>query len=170
MSFQYINPIYLHNNQTFVPYIQMHPQMAQNPYMFNQFAQNPYSASFYNQSINFPYMPIFQTQNPDYIKLGEIVAPNGELTHLYRLSNGHTIAIMRRKDEQSIVKTFVSSFTILYNPVSIPTLPIPNFKYTGIFVFNIFCAFSSIAPCISLYSLKYVGTGILSLIVSLIIG
>ena len=71
--------------------------------------QNPYQASFYNDNINFPYLPIFQPQNQSYVKLGEIVAPNGELTHLYRLLNGHTIAIMRRKDEQSIVKTFVNA-------------------------------------------------------------
>lgn len=91
-----------HKNYGFVSV----PQVQQIVYPYYQ---NPYSASFYNQNINFPYMPIFQQQNVDYIKLGEIVAPNGELTHLYRLSNGHTIAIMRRKDEQSIVKTFVDA-------------------------------------------------------------
>ena len=102
MSIQNINQYYLpRQNYGFYTV----PQMQQIPAFY---AQNPFDASFYNQKINFPYIP-FQTQTSEYVKTGEIVAPNGEITHLYKLNNGHTIAIMRRKDEQSIVKTFVDA-------------------------------------------------------------
>ncbi|MBQ4646365.1 MAG: insulinase family protein [Candidatus Gastranaerophilales bacterium] len=104
MSLQNINPYYIQQkpNYGFVSV----PQVQQ--FVYPQ-GYNPYQASFYNQNINFPYLPFFQTQQKDYLKLGEIVSPNGEITHLYRLSNGHEVAIMRRKDEQSIVKTFVDA-------------------------------------------------------------
>lgn len=103
MSLQNINQCYIpHLNYGFISA----PQVQQYTYSY---AQNPYQASFYNQSISYPYMPMAQTKTSDYVKLGEIVSPNGELTHLYRLSNGHEIAIMQRKDEQSIVKTFVDA-------------------------------------------------------------
>lgn len=103
MSIQNLNPYYLpRQNYGFI----VAPQVQQVAYPY---VQNPYQASFYNQNINFPYLPVFKTQNPDYIKLGELIGPNGEKTHLFRLSNGHEVAIMQRKDELSIVKTFVDA-------------------------------------------------------------
>ena len=105
MSFQYINPYYIQKPQTygFIPYAQA--PVVQNPYM-----QNPYEASFYNQNITYPYSPILTNQaNMGYIKTGEIISPSGDITHMYRLNNGHEIAIMPRKGEASIVKTFVDA-------------------------------------------------------------
>lgn len=108
MSFQYINPYYIQKPQTygFLPY-------AQTPVQQNTYVQNPYQASFYNQNITYPYSPILTNQaNLGYIKTGEILAPNGDITHLYRLNNGHEIAIMPRKGEASIVKTFVDAGSV----------------------------------------------------------
>ena len=106
MSFQNISPIYLPKQLNYdfrqVNYI---PNVNTNYYM-----ANPYQASFYNQSLMFPYMPILNSPtNAPYVKLGEITAPNGEITHMYRLLNGHEVAIMPRSDEQSVVKTFVDA-------------------------------------------------------------
>ena len=102
MSLQNINSFYTSKIPYGYGFIQPQNQQIVYPYM-----QNPYSASFYNQNVVFPYQPF--NRQKDYIKLGELTAPNGEVTHLYRLSNGHEIAVMRRKDEQSIVKTFVDA-------------------------------------------------------------
>ena len=109
MSFQYINP-YL---------IPKHPQVSwaitqnKTSYPQSQYVQNPYSASFYNQSIVYPYVQVLNNQNQasnlGYIKTGEITAPNGEITHMFKLNNGHKIAIMPRKDEKTVVKTFVDA-------------------------------------------------------------
>lgn len=105
MSIQNINPYLIPQMQYGYSIIPNQHQQFMNPYV-----QNPYSASFYNQNINYPYLPLFQThQNKDYVKLGEITAPNGEVTHMFRLANGHEIAIMQRKDEQTIVETFVDA-------------------------------------------------------------
>ncbi len=105
MSYQYINP-----------YIVQKPQMynlapsVQNPVVQNVYMQNPWEASFYNQNIVYPYSPILVNQaNLGYIKTGEILSPSGDITHMYRLNNGHEIAIMPRKGETSIVKTFVDA-------------------------------------------------------------
>ena len=92
MSIQNLNPYYMPRCNYGYPNI---PQVNQPNYSY---AQNPYSASFFNQGIIFPYIPNFKTQNSDYVKLGELVGPNDEITHLYRLSNGHEVAIMQRKD------------------------------------------------------------------------
>lgn len=106
MSFQNISPIYL-PRQINYDFRQNGIQPAINT---NYYMANPYQASFYNQGLLFPYMPILNNQaNAPYVKLGEISAPNGEITHLYRLQNGHEIAIMPRNDEQSVVKTFVDA-------------------------------------------------------------
>ena len=57
MSIQNINQFYIpRQNYGFVSV----PQMQQFIYPS---VQNPYSASFYNQNINFPYLPFFQVQN-----------------------------------------------------------------------------------------------------------
>ncbi|MBR3604804.1 MAG: insulinase family protein [Candidatus Gastranaerophilales bacterium] len=105
MSFQYINPYFIHKPQgyAFVPQMQM-------PIVQSSYVQNPYQASFYNQGIVYPYSPILANQTAlGYIKTGEILSPSGEITHMYRLNNGHEIAIMPRKGETSIVKTFVDA-------------------------------------------------------------
>ena len=114
MSFQYINPIYLQNNQTFVPYVQMQPQMAQNSYMQNPYLQNPYSASFYNQSVQFPYNnPIYAPKiSNEYSSLGQIRTMNGENVYMFQLKNGHKVAILPTKDKATIVKTFVDAGSI----------------------------------------------------------
>lgn len=100
MSLQNISPYYMQQ----LPYGYSQTPIQANQY--NRYVYNPYSASFYNQNIIYPYQPI---QGKEYTKIGELVAPNGEITHLFQLSNGHQIAIMQRKDAQSIVKTFVDA-------------------------------------------------------------
>ncbi len=114
MSFQYINPIYLQNNQSFVPYAQNQHQMAQNSYVQNFYMQNPYSASFYNQGVQFPYNnPAFAPKiSAEYSSLGQIRAMNGENVHLFQLKNGHKVAIVPTKDKATIVKTFVDAGSI----------------------------------------------------------
>jgi len=104
MSFQYISPFFL-------PKQQANWIVPQNfiPTNQPQYVQNPYEASFYNQNIVYPYVQINSPNNQNYIKLGEIMAPNGEITHMYRLNNGHEIAIMPRKGEKTVVKTFVDA-------------------------------------------------------------
>ena len=109
MSFQYINPYFIQKPQAyaFVPQMQM-------PIVQSSYVQNPYQASFYNQGIVYPYSPVLANQTAlGYIKTGEILSPSGEITHMYRLNNGHEIAIMPRKGETSIVKTFVPSSLLL---------------------------------------------------------
>ena len=103
MSLQNINPYYLNN------FVRMPIQNRTMAYPVQNYAQNPYQASFYNQNVAYPYLPFLQPKNNSYVKIGELVAPNGERTHLFRLSNGHEVAIMQRKDEQTIVKTFVDA-------------------------------------------------------------
>ncbi len=103
MSLQNINPYYL-NNYTYMPQYKYSGTFSAPKYV-----QNPYQASFYNQSIVYPYAPFANQSNASYVKIGELTSPSGEKTHLFRLSNGHEIAIMQRKDEQSIVKTFVDA-------------------------------------------------------------
>ncbi|MBQ7286585.1 MAG: insulinase family protein [Candidatus Gastranaerophilales bacterium] len=106
MSIQNINPYYIPRNYGYnqLSSIQGYT-INQNPAMYN-----PYQASFYNQSLVYPYSQIqSQTNNLGYVKTGEIVAPNGEVTHFYKLANGHEIAIMPRKDEKTVVKTFVDA-------------------------------------------------------------
>ncbi|MBQ8634796.1 insulinase family protein [bacterium] len=107
MSFQYINPYFIPKQQFSW---MVSPQ--KNTFSQAQYIQNPYDASFYNQSVVYPYVQInnqAQQNNLGYIKTGEITAPNGEITHMFKLNNGHEIAIMPRKNEKTIVKTFVDA-------------------------------------------------------------
>ncbi len=107
MSFQYINLqsnyIYPQNLYAKTPAGTMIPQM---PY-----AQNPYSASFYNELNAYPYNnPLYKPViTPAYTKLGVVSSPTGEMVHVFKLSNGQNVAVMPRKDEATIVKTFVNA-------------------------------------------------------------
>ncbi len=102
MSFQYLNPNWqnkpipynfdFRTGQNIIPY-------AQNP-IFNQ--NNLYNNVVYNPLVN-PKI----TQN--YQKMGEIKSQTGETAHLYKLSNGHRIIIIPRKNASSVVKTFVNA-------------------------------------------------------------
>lgn len=105
MSFQYINNPYLPKMQNYVQFNNQIPTQATVPLQYN-----PYEASLYNQGFVYPYT-MFNTPQSSlgYVKLGEITAPNGEITHLFRLNNGHEIAILPRKNEKTIVKTFVDA-------------------------------------------------------------
>ena len=107
MSFQYINPYQMPRMLNY-NLIQMQQANRFLPQYQNSYVQNPYQASFYNQNIAYPYLPL-QNQNLPYTKTGEIISPNGEITHMFKLKNGHEVAIMQRKNEQTIVKTFVDA-------------------------------------------------------------
>ncbi len=115
MSFQYLNP---YNNQFQYP-IQ---NGYQNNYVQNQtgqypvYLQNPIQASFYNQGLVYPFNnPFYQpnlAQNfnsPDYQFMGTIPSPTGERTYLYQLQNGQKVAILPRKNSNTIVKTFLDA-------------------------------------------------------------
>lgn len=105
MSFQYINSVNLPRLRYYTQFEKQIPIQSFVPYQYN-----PYEASFYNQNIVYPYSLINTMQSPlGYVKTGEITAPNGEITHLFRLNNGHEIAILPRKNEKTIVKTFVDA-------------------------------------------------------------
>lgn len=107
MSLQNIQPNFIPR-----PYYITYPNGQNQSFIQQPYAQNPYQASFYNQKVAYPYLPLQTNISKNYVKLGEITAPNGEVTHMYQLSNGHKIAIMPRKNQQSIVKTFVDAGSI----------------------------------------------------------
>ncbi len=88
------------------PYFNPAAQFAQNPYI-----SNPYTASFYNQNSVFPYNnPNFAPKIAQgYIKTNEMKNENGETAHFYKLSNGHQVVILPRKDEATVVKTFIDA-------------------------------------------------------------
>lgn len=108
MSFQYINP-YLINpyNQYQQNYIYPQNYAIQMP----QYAQNPIDASFYNQSLIYPYSIYnYQQQtNAPYTFLNTIKSTTGEDVYLYQLKNGQKVAIMPRKNQSTIVKTFLDA-------------------------------------------------------------
>lgn len=89
------------------PFLNPAAQFAQ-----NSFVTNPYTASFYNQNSSvFPYNnPLFTPKIAQgYTKTGEIKNENGETAHVYKLNNGHQVVILPRKDEATVVKTFVDA-------------------------------------------------------------
>ena len=108
MSFQYINPYV----QNFYPA----PVVSNQPYLFQpqvtysyNFVQNPIETSFYNQNTVFPYSPLYTPKiNGNYTKIGQTKSPNGDDLHLFELKNGQKVAIIPRKDEATIVKTFLN--------------------------------------------------------------
>ena len=70
--------------------------------------QNPYDTSFYNQNNIFPFNPLYVPKiGQNYSLIGQINAPSGEIVSLYKLSNGQKVAIMPRKNQATIVKTFL---------------------------------------------------------------
>ncbi|MBR2068298.1 MAG: insulinase family protein [Candidatus Gastranaerophilales bacterium] len=107
MSFQYIQPQFGYYNQQNMYSIK--PQT--NGFLQTPYVQNPYGASFYNELNTYPYNnPLFQPiVAPQYRKLGVVTSPAGETVHLFKLNNGQSVAIMPRKDEATIVKTFVNA-------------------------------------------------------------
>ena len=110
MSFQYINP-------QINPYINYAWQNLYNRNSQNQniaqntYAQIPINASLYNGFNVYPYNnPLYQpVVSPMYFKTGVISAPNGDLVHMYKLANGQNVAIIPKKDEATIVKTFINA-------------------------------------------------------------
>lgn len=111
MSFQYINPYSLNipKGQMVVPYqtTDMTNPIAQQsayiPSLYN-------NLSLYNDTVLYPYSPTFAPNIPQSYRLvNQILSPNGEMTYIYKLANGHTVAILPRKDQASIVKTFIKA-------------------------------------------------------------
>lgn len=109
MSFQYINPyilqqgaVYNSPNIVYAPNAQFAPP---------QYVQNPIEASFYNQNTLYPYNnPLFQPNlNNSYTFLNTIKSTTGEDVHLFQLQNGQRVAIMPRKNQSTIVKTFLDA-------------------------------------------------------------
>ncbi len=108
MSFQYINPYYL--NKQYPQQYQQGQSIAPQNQNYNTV---PYQRSFYNQNTVYPYSHIFNPNvNSKYITLGQIQAPTGDTIHLYKLANGQKVAIMPRKNEATIVKTFLDAGSI----------------------------------------------------------
>ena len=106
MSFQYINP-YITG---FVPNIQNCASFIQNGQNQFLYATNPYQASFYNTNTVYPFNPLYAPRvNQNYVFLGTVNASNGDTAHIFRLSNGHQVAIVPRKNEETIVKTFINA-------------------------------------------------------------
>lgn len=105
MSFQYINPYFIPNNQNYIA------QNSQNYAVQKNYGyiQSPYSVSFYNQNALYPYNPLYMPKlTSKYVPLGQTKAPNGETVYIFALNNGHKVAIMPRKDNATIVKTFLN--------------------------------------------------------------
>lgn len=108
MSFQYINPYLQNIYMQPVALNQPNLYQAQPQYVYNG-VQNPIGASFYNQNTVFPYNPLFMPQvNSNYVKIAQAKSPNGEDLYLYQLKNGQKVAIIPRKNEATIVKTFLN--------------------------------------------------------------
>ena len=111
MSFQYINP-YLQNqylqNPYFAPVNSQNLYQAPVQYAYNG-VQNPIYTSFYNQNTIYPYFPLYTPQvGTNYTQIAQAKSPNGEDLYLYQLKNGQKVAIIPRKDEATIVKTFLN--------------------------------------------------------------
>ncbi len=103
MTFQYINPNFNSYNQ---PIILQQPLQMSSAGNFG--VQNPYDTSFYNQNNIFPFNPLYVPKiGQNYSLIGQINAPSGEIVSLYKLSNGQKVAIMPRKNQATIVKTFL---------------------------------------------------------------
>ncbi|MBR1616824.1 insulinase family protein [bacterium] len=106
MSFQYIRPYMGYNIQNWG--VLSKPTMS--------YAQanitNPYTTSIYNQPI-YPYNPWYNqfslTNQKPYKKLGTLPSLTGDFAHIFQLDNGQKVAIMPRKNEATIVKTFVDA-------------------------------------------------------------
>lgn len=107
MSFQYINPYVQYIYPMPVSSFQV-PYQTQAQYV-NNAAQNPIGASFYNQNTLYPYNPLYTPNvNGNYTKIAQGKSPNGEDLFLYQLKNGQKVAIIPRKNEATIVKTFLN--------------------------------------------------------------
>ena len=104
MSYQYIYPIYPQSGN--IPHLQ---QMSNNfAQVQSTYAQNPYTASFYNQSVVYPFNPLYTPDVPkNYRLLEQFNSPSGDKVNLFQLSNGHKVAIMPTKGKATIVKTFL---------------------------------------------------------------
>ena len=103
MTYQYLNSNYNLNNQN---------KILQQPIKYSTVngvaIQNPFDTSFYNQNNIFPFNPLYLPKiNQNYSLIGQISSPSGEIVNLYKLSNGHNVAIMPRKNQATIVKTFL---------------------------------------------------------------
>ncbi|MBQ8848047.1 MAG: insulinase family protein [Candidatus Gastranaerophilales bacterium] len=104
MSFQYINPYLVPKNN----YNQFYQANNFSQFSTPQYVQNPYEASFYNQNYIYPFNPLYMPKiGQNYFSLGQIQTPNNDTVHLFQLLNGQKVAIVPRKDEATIVKTYL---------------------------------------------------------------
>lgn len=114
MSFQYINP-YQNNNFVQYPYMNMPLNNQSNfQYAIDPIRQPIYPTnSFYFNNISYPYsnVDIFNTNidSTPYKLIGTIPSPSGETAYLYKLSNGQKVGIIPRKNQATIVKTFINA-------------------------------------------------------------
>ncbi len=113
MSFQSINSNY--NKQYLYPN-NMSCNAAGNAHALNPTGPYLYQSNPINNPIN-NLNNLAYTYNPDYTpnipqsykSLGQIQSTNGDTTHLYKLNNGHTVAIVPVKNKASIIKTFINA-------------------------------------------------------------
>ncbi len=119
MSFQYINPSFYPKNQNY--YSTMPSQGYVLPYFSNIVISNPYQTSIYNQGGIYPYMYTIaglngQAQtNPMYRQTGVIKTENNQTAYLFEMANGQKVAIMPRKDQKTIAKTFFNAGSLNEN-------------------------------------------------------
>ncbi len=107
MSNQYINTF-------FSPYIKQYTYPCQNTSVggvVSNYFTNPYQTSFYtNSGTIYPFNnPIYQPKiNQEYNYLGQIKSPNNDNVELFQLKSGQKVAIMPKKGQSTIVKTFLN--------------------------------------------------------------
>ncbi len=108
MSNQYINT-------AFSPYIKQYvypyPNAPIDGVVSNYYFSNPYQTSFYSDSGTiYPFNnPIYQPKvNQQYSYLGQIKSPNNDNVELFQLKSGQRVAIMPKKGQSTIVKTFLN--------------------------------------------------------------
>ncbi len=108
MSYQYINSGFIQGLPQYQPNL---PQMNQNV-ISNPVYVNPYDSSIYNSNgIIYPFNnPVYQPKiSQNYIYLGQIKSPNNDAVSLFQLKSGQKVAIMPRKGQATIVKTFLNA-------------------------------------------------------------
>lgn len=98
----------------FLPTIQQNYQTQYSPYQAqnqNYSYVNPYQTSFYNSyGVTYPFNnPIYQPKiSQEYSYLGLIKSPNNDAVSVFQLKSGQKVAIMPKKGQATIVKTFLN--------------------------------------------------------------
>ena len=108
MSYQYINSGFTQGIPQYQPIL---PQMNQNV-IPNPVYTNPYESSFYNgYGVVYPFNnPAYQPKfSQNYTYLGQIKSPNNDSVSLFQLKSGQKVAIMPKKGQATIVKTFLNA-------------------------------------------------------------